>query len=249
MKYDYFYHRDSDSYSFYMLPKVLVKDDLFRVLSSDAKILYSCLLDRIELSTKNGWKDNEGRVYIIFTIDEIMEALNASNKTAVKILNELEKIGLIMRKRQGLGKPNLIYVMDFMSGFKSECKSYTSEVKNLHSRSVKSTFQEVKNLHRTNTNNNKTDITKTDLNNGKKAFGTFENVYLTTEEVKRLNETLGSRLENYIERLSTYLKSTGGHYNDHHATILSWFHKDQGSKNNVGNNIPTNDDYSKGDYL
>lgn len=249
MNFDYFYHRESEKFSFYILPKLLIYDDLFKELSSDAKILYACLLDRMDLSSKNGWRDSDGRVFIIFTIEEIMESLNKSNKTAVKIIKELDDIGLIQRKRQGLGKPNLIYVMDFMTPFLPECKSYTSEMKNLHSRSVKSTFQEVKKVQGTNTNNNKTDITKTDLNNGKKAFGTFNNVYLSAEELKRLNETIGLRLENYIERLSTYLKSTGGHYNDHHATILSWFHKDQGSKNNVGNNIPTNDDYSKGDYL
>ena len=249
MRFDYFYHREGERYSFYMLPKILIYDDLFKELSSDAKILYACLLDRIDLSDKNGWRDSEGRVYIIFTIEEIMGAINTSNKTAVKILNELEGIGLIKRKRQGLGKPNLIYVMDFMSGFEVECKSYTSEVKKVHSRSVKSTFQEVKNLQRTNTNNNKTDITKTDLNKGKKSFGTYKNVFLSDEDMNRLKTTLGLRVENYIERLSTYLKSTGGHYDDHCATILSWFHKDQGNKHDTGSNIPTNDDYNKGDYL
>ena len=98
MDFDYFYRRDSERYSFYMLPKVLVTDDRFKNLSSDAKVLYSCLLDRNALSNKNGWIDEEERVYIIFTINEIMECLNKSNRTAVKILTELEKIGLIQRK-------------------------------------------------------------------------------------------------------------------------------------------------------
>ncbi|WP_458524100.1 replication initiator protein A [Gardnerella vaginalis] len=117
MNFDYFYNRDGDRFSFFMLPKVLVTDEAFKGLSSDAKILYSCLLERTNLSYKNKWIDDEKRVYIIFTVEEIMTMLNKSNKTAVKILNELDSntggIGLIERKRQGLGKPNIIYVKDF----------------------------------------------------------------------------------------------------------------------------------------
>lgn len=143
MEFDYFYNRDGDRFSYYMLPKILVTDEIFKNLSSDAKILYSCLLERTSLSYKNKWIDKEKRVYIIFTIEEIMRVLNKFNKTAVKILNELDKdsggIGLIKRKRQGLGKPNIIYVKDFMSIFRFECNNYTSEVKNLHSRNEKST--------------------------------------------------------------------------------------------------------------
>lgn len=251
MKFDYFYHRDGDKYSFYMLPKVLVMDDLFKGLSSDAKILYSCLLDRNGLSIKNGWLDSEGRVYIIFTNREVMDALNISNKTAIKIMNELEKIGLIKRKRQGLGKHNLIYVMDFMSAFKPECKNYTSEVKDLHSRDVESTFQEVNKVHRTNTNYINTEKNHTDNNfkQEKKLFGTFQNVYLSEEDFEELRQTLTYRLDNYIERLSSYLKSTGKDYPDHKATILTWYYKDQGQHQEKGNNIPTWEDYNEGDYL
>lgn len=136
MDFDYFYNRDSESFSFYMLPKVLLTENLYKNLSSDAKILYVCLLERSSLSFKNDWIDEQGRVYIVFTVEEIMKMLNKSNKTVVKILNELDVnakgIGLIERKRQGLGKPNTIYVKEFTSVFRSECKNYTSEVKNLH---------------------------------------------------------------------------------------------------------------------
>lgn len=162
-----------------MLPKVLVTDDRFKNLSSDAKVLYSCLLDRNELSNRNGWIDEEERVYIIFTINEIMKCLNKSNRTAVKILNELEKIGLIQRKRQGLGKPNLIYVMDFMTGLDCECNNYTPEVKNLHSRNVESTLQEVKKVHGTNTNNINTDNSNTYFKGEQKVYGGFKNVFLS----------------------------------------------------------------------
>ena len=106
MEFDYFYNRDGDHFSYYMLPKIIVTDERFKNLSSDAKILYSCLLERTSLSFRNKWLDEENRVYIIFTVEEIMETLGRSNKTAVKILNELDStsgsIGLIERKKRGL---------------------------------------------------------------------------------------------------------------------------------------------------
>ena len=100
------------------------------------------LLERTSLSFKNKWLDEENRVYIIFTVEEIMEILGRSNKTAVKILNELDSssggIGLIERKKRGLGKPNIIYVKDFMSVFRSECKK-------LHFRSEEFTLKKCRN--------------------------------------------------------------------------------------------------------
>ena len=227
-----------------MLPKVLVTEDLYKNLSSDAKILYACLLERSSLSFKNDWIDEQGRVYIVFTVEEIMKMLNKSNKTAVKILNELDAntkgIGLIERKRQGLGKPNIIYVKDFMSVFRSECKNYTSEVKNLHSRNVETTLQEVKNLHSSNT----------DFSKGQTGLGTFQNVFLTDEDIAELQIKMTGQLDNYIERLSAYSKSTGKTYKDHKATILSWFYKDQGNKKaDKPSNIPTWEEYDKGEHL
>ena len=75
MNFDYFYNRDTERFSFYMLPKVLVTEDLYKNLSSDAKILYACLLERSSLSFKNDWIDEQGRVYIVFTVEEIMKTL------------------------------------------------------------------------------------------------------------------------------------------------------------------------------
>lgn len=104
-------------FAFYRVPKVLFTEDCFWNVSTDAKLLYGILLDRMNLSARNGWLDEEGRVYIIFTIEEIKGALGCAEKKAVKLLDELEKkCGLIERKRQGLGKPNLIYVKNFISG-------------------------------------------------------------------------------------------------------------------------------------
>lgn len=116
MSFDYFYGQQSDLFTFYRVPKVLFTNERFWNISADAKMLYGILLDRMSLSAKNGWIDKNGRMYIIFTIDEAKMALNCAEQKAIKLLSELEKkAGLIERKRQGLGKPNLIYVKNFIS--------------------------------------------------------------------------------------------------------------------------------------
>ena len=97
-------------FSFYRIPKALFTDARIRGISAEAKILYGLLLDRMGLSVKNGWTDDTGRVYIIFTTEEIMEALYCADNKATKLMKELESCGLIERKRRGLGKPSLIYV-------------------------------------------------------------------------------------------------------------------------------------------
>ena len=112
---DYFYGGQADLFSFYRLPKVLFTDPKFRGISAESKILYGLLLDRMSLSIKSGWLDKQGRVYIIFTADEIMEALCCADNKATKLMKELEGCGLIERKRRGLGKPSLIYVKNFIS--------------------------------------------------------------------------------------------------------------------------------------
>ena len=113
--YDYFYGAEAEQFSFYRIPKVLFTEERFRSVSAEAKVLYGLLLDRMSLSCKNGWLDRAGRVYIIFTIEEVMTALGCADQKAGKLLHELEsKCRLIERKRQGLGKPNLIYVKNFV---------------------------------------------------------------------------------------------------------------------------------------
>ena len=114
MKYDYFYEEQSEQFVFYKVPKVLCTEEEFRTLSSDAKLLYGLLLDKVSLSQKNGWVDDDGRVYVIFTLERIMHSLNCCDKKATKLLVELETYGLIERKRQGLGKPTIIYVKNFI---------------------------------------------------------------------------------------------------------------------------------------
>lgn len=92
MELDYFYGQQADMFSFYRIPKVLFTDERFWNVFTDAKLLYGILLDRMNLSAKNGWLDEAGRVYIIFTIDEIKSSLGCAEKKSVKMLDELKKM-------------------------------------------------------------------------------------------------------------------------------------------------------------
>ncbi len=116
MKFDYYYGIEAEQFSFYRVPRLLIKDERFKELSSDAKLLYGLMLDRMSLSMKNGWFDDENRAYIHYTLDNIMEDLGCAKEKCVKVLAELDSkkgIGLIEKKRQGLGKPDIIYVKNF----------------------------------------------------------------------------------------------------------------------------------------
>ena len=113
LKFDYYYGVQSEQFSFYRIPRLLIKDQHFKGLSSDAKLLYGLMLDRMALSMKNHWLDNENRAYIIYSISNVMDDINCSKPTCVKIMKELDSFGLIERKRKGLGKPDIIYVKNF----------------------------------------------------------------------------------------------------------------------------------------
>ena len=115
MTLDYFYGQAGKLFSFYRIPKALFQEQRFQDLSTDAKTLYGILLDRMSLSVKNEWFDKQGRVFIIFTIEDVKRALCCADNKATKLLRELENFGLIERKRRGLGKPSLVYVKNFSS--------------------------------------------------------------------------------------------------------------------------------------
>ena len=117
LKFDYYYGIEAEQFSFYRVPRLLVKDERFKGLSSDAKLLYGLMLDRMSLSMKNGWLDDENRAYIIYTVDAIMDDLGCGKDKAIKVLAELDTnkgIGLVERIRSGLGRPDIIYVKNFV---------------------------------------------------------------------------------------------------------------------------------------
>ena len=114
--FSYFQGMEGDMYQFYRIPKLLFTSEYFKNLSCEAKVLYGLMLDRMSLSIKNRWLDEEDRVYIFFSVEEIMEMLNCGRNKAVNCLKELDQetgIGLIEKKRLGLGKANAIYVKNF----------------------------------------------------------------------------------------------------------------------------------------
>ena len=112
MKNNYFYKSESEQFAFYRIPKLLFTDSRYAVISVEAKVLYGLMLDRMSLSVRNNWVDDDNRVYIYFTLEEITDYLSIGKDKGVKLLKELDGI-LIERKKQGLGKPVMIYVLNF----------------------------------------------------------------------------------------------------------------------------------------
>ena len=156
---DYFYGQSSELFSFYRIPKLLFQDSRFQPLSTDAKTLYGILLDRMSLSARNGWLDKAGRVFIIYTVQEVQDSLGCADKKATKLLRELEEYGLIERKRRGLGKPDLIYVKNFSS--ESSKTPYLNR-DNDDSGTVQNTLQDPAKLRCNKTERNNTEVSDTD---------------------------------------------------------------------------------------
>lgn len=156
--FDYFYGAQAEQFSFYRVPKVLFTKEQFKQLSAEAKILYGIMLDKLDLSVKNKWGDEKGRVYIIYTIEQIMEDMNCADQKATKLLDELEKkCGLIERKRQGLGKPNLIFVKNFITGVESSMMAQIQNRENHDSGAVNITTADYPKSRGINTNHNNTE--------------------------------------------------------------------------------------------
>ena len=156
--FDYFYGAQAEQFSFYRVPKVLFTREQFKQLSAEAKILYGIMLDKLDLSVKNKWGDEKGRVYIIYTIEQIMEDMNCADQKATKLLDELEKkCGLIERKRQGLGKPNLIFVKNFITGVEGPMMAQIQNRENHDSGAVNITTADYPKSRGINTNHNNTE--------------------------------------------------------------------------------------------
>lgn len=164
---DYYKSNETLSHKYYQIPQELFENSLYKEnLNSDSKILYAFLLDRLSLSKRNHWVDNNNRIFLIFTRQEVQEKLGLSEKTVTKAFKQLADADLIEEKRQGLGKPNLIYVAKIQYEEKDEI-SDTENLQVLNSNfygsgAVENTVQEQENLQPINTNNIKTNIIDTD---------------------------------------------------------------------------------------
>ena len=165
MEFDYFYGpEDAEQYQFYRIPKLLITSDQFKDVSVEAKLLYGLMLDRLSLSIKNGWFDAMNRAYIIYTIEDVMEDMHCRSQKACKLVSESEKnAGLIKKKRQGLGKPSLIYVLKFSTICpQNHSESKIKNFENQNSGVVKSENQEFRKSPGNKTNQKKTENNKTD---------------------------------------------------------------------------------------
>ncbi len=183
MEFDYYYGKEADTFSFYRVPKILFSEACFKGLSVEAKVLYGLMLDRMSLSMKNQWIDDEGKVYINFSVENIQEYMGCSKNKAVAILKELDSeggIGLVEKKRQGQGKPTIIYVKNFaFRELLQNCNNCDSApnrgVSESHKinllnptdedlRSARFTILESQNMGANNTNITQTDISETKSN-------------------------------------------------------------------------------------
>ena len=152
---------------FYRIPKIFVESPLYKPMSTDAKFTYAILKDRFELSLRNNWIDKNGDVYLIYTITELQEILGYGNKKVIKLKKELQEYGLLEEVRQGLNKPNLLYLgnIDYQAPPTEENHSQplkTAEMSKRHFQknqgNVKITSQEMSKEHTNDTENNETEL-------------------------------------------------------------------------------------------
>ena len=244
MNFDYYYGLEAEQFSFYRVPRLLIKDKRFKKLSSDAKLLYGLMLDRMSLSMKNGWLDDENRAYIIYTVDAIMEDLGCAKATCVKIMKELDTengFGLIEKKRRGLGKPDIIYVKNFstitdaQTEEKSDNADKTTEVQklnlkksNMHtSRSSEIEPQEVQDLNTNYTNINYTNINYMNQSN----LSNVDNVDIVDNfcEIVDNNDSIDNDNDMYKNKntdINTYIELIKENIEyEHHMKYDDWQNK------------------------
>lgn len=157
-----------DQTLFYQMPKLLFSNPLYFPLTNNARVVYSLLRDRMDLSRKNGWCEDDGTIYLLFPLDKIAEIAKISHKTCVNVMKELKKYDLVITRRMGLGKPNRVYI--------KKCKNYTSY-------GVKNTLQEVEKIHPNDTDMNDTEINDTKRYTETRKQGTHNFEKPTVEEI------------------------------------------------------------------
>ena len=218
--------------SFIRVPKFLLEESLFQTISVDAVLLYSILLDRLELSLANDWFDDQGHAYVIYTIKEIQSILRCGHDKAIKLLRELDTehgIGLIERIRVGQGQPSIIYVKVYSP------KNRPPRVDNTElwrSEDQTSGFRENRILEVGEAESSKTNFIKTEYNETERVssrhrYGAYHNVLFSDEEMETLKTEFPDDYEERIESLSEYMASTGKTYKNHLATIRSWSRRER----------------------
>ena len=175
--------------AFYQMPQWIYEEP-YNALSDKAKQIYMFLFDRRTLSIQNKWFDEKGDVFVYFTNEQLMEKLNCSNKPIIQAKKELSDYGLIKEVRQGVNKPNMLYILGSVESTQRKCRKYTSG-------SVESTRQEVSKVHAINTNNINTEYIKTDNINYKEDEKKSFSQIIKSSNVK-INERQSQQLLEYI---------------------------------------------------
>lgn len=186
-------------------------------LSETAKIVYMILLNRAKLSQKNdGWTDESGHIFIYYPIKDIAAVIHKSEMSVKIALSALERDKLIYRQHQGVGKANRIFVK-----IPAERKPSWRQTEKCLCSEKKAICQEERKLSGSNKEKNNNESVK----RRSKAYGKYQNVFLSVNELALLKQTVPT-YQKYIERLSEYMHSKGKQYADHASTIQKWYLKD-----------------------
>lgn len=251
-RFPFHYGMEAEQYAFYRIPKALFEQPEFKDVSTDAKLLYGMMLDRMALSCKNGWIDEQGRVFIYFTVASMCECFQCSADKCTKMLSELDTnkgIGLIHRVRQGFGKPDMIYVKHFLSssGYQTPLSSGLLTPEKTVSGGRKKRDPETGFSGTNNTEINNTEINKTEKREQRHQYGRYHNVLLSDTDMEKLKVEFPADYQERIERVSEYMASTGKSYKDYLATIRRWARQDQKKKQPVKGGIDYS--YEEGDCV
>lgn len=212
--------------------------------SINAKLLYGLLLNRTTLSQKSGWVSEDGNVYVIYTIKQMANDLDRSERTVKTALRELENAGLITRVRQGWNQANRIFLqIPDRVQVSSRPEGNICPMDGLESSPCMG-----QNLPTSKKEKKKTDSSQNNgRENARRCFGQYQNVFLLDSELAELQSTYPTCYEDYINRLSAYMASSGKHYANHYATIRKWL--DEDSKPKPGKNYDYTETYEEGECL
>ncbi|SAN67174.1 replication-associated protein RepA [Staphylococcus aureus] len=200
--------KNQASQNFYMLHKALFVNEKYKKLSDSAKVTYAILNDRVSLSIKNNWVDDNGDIYFIFTNESLQNILDKSKNTITKIKKELQAVGLLEQIRTGFNKPNKLYLHDIETNISVE--------KSIQSSSITYNDKESQILDPNDTDYNDTDYIKTenndtdDLNDNKLTFpsnhtnhSNHNNSNFNNEALKfQLLEELPQSIQRYLSNFS-----------------------------------------------
>ena len=185
--------------AFYQFPHWLLKEEPYKNLGDKAKLAYMLLFDRRTLSIKNKWYDDNGQIYMYFTIEQFMQELNCSNKAVLKAKKELVDAGLLEEVRQGRNKPNRLYI-------NGREQNTLLEVNKVHTGSEQNTLLEVNKVHAINTNNINTNISNNNYINSSLGDSLKRLNWLDEIQMQRIMEYVGidgmdiDVVQNAIER-------------------------------------------------